>query len=84
MCLGCEFEVRSFDDCINGASFLAEATVNAFCHVDVVPVEGLGSLLHTKWWKRKRMVSGFEGKGISDLVVLRLPSSRSSASIVIA
>ena len=40
VCLGCEFEVRSFDDCINGASFLAEATVNAFCHVDVVPVRG--------------------------------------------
>jgi len=34
-CFGCELEVRSQDDGVNGTGLLAEAAVNAFHHIDV-------------------------------------------------
>ena len=33
---GWVLEVRTFHDCVNWASFLTEATENAFCHINII------------------------------------------------
>lgn len=75
-----EFKVGTFHNGINRACLLAESTVNALGHVNVVPVK-LNQLVSERAseWVRLRSPSKTH-----HLVVLRLPSSRSSASMVIA
>lgn len=92
--LGCKLKVGSFDDCINRASFLAKTTVDAFCHVDIIPVYSFKPSLHLHYemyitretrWCLEESIWLMNGSLLSgDLVVLRLPSSLSSASMVIA
>src|SRR4029079_2158978 len=43
--LGREFEVRSLDDGVDRAGFLAQAAIDAFHHVDVIPHGAAGGLL---------------------------------------
>lgn len=80
MCLSCKFKVWSFNNGINRACLLTESTVYALCHVNVIPE----NLHNDSMWGRGREETKKEEWKIPHLVVLRLPSSRSSASIVIA
>ena len=82
VCLGSKFKVWTLDDCIYRACLLAKPAVDALGHIDVVPMHSSikqsidgNKLVDSNLYKKITRLY---------LVVRRLPSSRSSASIVIA
>ena len=55
MCFGRIFKIGPFDDGVDRACFLAQAAIDAFCHVDIVSGGPPASIL---------AFFGFDGNGL--------------------